>query len=571
MATVIDALVVTLGLDAKNFNDGRRQVSEGQKRFANEMERDTKRASQSMNQVAQGYRRIRNEVVGLIALTLGAGSAGSLIANTVGDQAQLGRLSTDLKMSARELDAWGRVMTSVGGRAEDARQSMLGVMQQIQSFALGNNSETVAILRSMNINIADDQGQIRAPQDILMDVSREFGGMSPSEQRYVSGQLGLSESLLQIMREGPESLQNRYSQAYRASNVTEGSTEAAQQAQLAFSELSNEIRGVWQTIFVSAIPAMGDLNEIVGEFGDWLNANRGSVAGFFDELIDLGEDAIRVGRGLRSNIDPIREFFNDISDLANYLIDLTGGSEGWLSQAAGMTAFDLWDQSKAMLGFGGDDDDSRRPEPRTDAPEERMDYVISYLMRSGWTREQAVGIAANLQHESALDPTAVGDGGLAYGVAQWHPDRQENFRKWAGHSIQESSLEDQLDFINYEMLAGQEVRAGQRVRSARTARQAADAVSRYYERPADTEGEARRRANTASGLYRETRDVVPLGSRANSAVNTGANTINNSQSEVSIGQINIQTQATDAAGISRDISESMRQNQLINAATTGMA
>lgn len=123
--------------------------------------------------------------------------------------------------------------------------------------------------------------------------------------------------------------------------------------------------------------------------------------------------------------------------------------------------------------------------------------VISLLKGHGWTNEQAVGIAANLKHESGFDAGAVGDGGKAYGLAQWHPDRQAQFQKQYGKSIKGSTLAEQVAFLNYELREGNEKSAGNRLLAAKDAGDAAAIVSRYYERPADTEGEARKRAATA--------------------------------------------------------------------------
>ena len=58
----------------------------------------------------------------------------------------------------------------------------------------------------------------------------------------------------------------------------------------------------------------------------------------------------------------------------------------------------------------------------------RMD-AIEYFTGQGWTKNQAVGIVANLEAESGLDPTIKGDKGEALGIGQWHPDRQALFKK----------------------------------------------------------------------------------------------------------------------------------------------
>ncbi|MNT26408.1 hypothetical protein D3C72_1619790 [compost metagenome] len=126
----------------------------------------------------------------------------------------------------------------------------------------------------------------------------------------------------------------------------------------------------------------------------------------------------------------------------------------------------------------------------------------------GWTHDQAVGIVANLQRESNLNPRAVGDNGAAYGAAQWHKDRQENFKAWAGKDIRESSLMEQLQFVNYELTQGAERRAGALLRAAQNAQQAGEIVSRYYERPAQAEAEAARRGQASVALSNDVKIYV---------------------------------------------------------------
>nr|GAT43696.1 predicted protein [Mycena chlorophos] len=126
--------------------------------------------------------------------------------------------------------------------------------------------------------------------------------------------------------------------------------------------------------------------------------------------------------------------------------------------------------------------------------------IINAFQKMGWTRAQAAGIAANLARESAFNPSASGDWGQAYGIGQWHADRQEAFAKWAGHDIRNSSLDEQLGFVNYELTQGNEQRAGTALRGATNAQEAGAIISADYERPADAEGEAARRAGLA-GAY----------------------------------------------------------------------
>ena len=109
--------------------------------------------------------------------------------------------------------------------------------------------------------------------------------------------------------------------------------------------------------------------------------------------------------------------------------------------------------------------------------------AFEFFIRQGWTPEQAAGLVANLQAESTpnIDPGALGDGGKAYGIAQWRGSRQRDFQQVFRRPIEGSSLQDQLQFVQWE-LTHSEKTAGYRLGSAKTAAEAAAIVDEYYER-----------------------------------------------------------------------------------------
>ncbi|NIJ22169.1 LysM repeat protein [Sphingomonas naasensis] len=132
----------------------------------------------------------------------------------------------------------------------------------------------------------------------------------------------------------------------------------------------------------------------------------------------------------------------------------------------------------------------------------RIDQAISYFQSQGWSRAQAIGIVANLDAESNMDAgIRQHGGGPGYGLAQWEGPRQRDFAAWAGHDIHGSSFAEQLRFVQYE-LTHSEAGAGRALRGATDARSAAEIVTRLYERPADTAGEAVRRGNHAAEMAR---------------------------------------------------------------------
>jgi hypothetical protein len=120
-----------------------------------------------------------------------------------------------------------------------------------------------------------------------------------------------------------------------------------------------------------------------------------------------------------------------------------------------------------------------------------------------WTKEQSAGLVANIEAESNFNYRAVGDGGTAFGLCQWHPDRQRNFQRQFGKNMRDSSFDEQLQFVNFELRQGTERHAGNLLSQAQTAQDAGEEVCSQYERPEDPDGNVRRhRGERAEELLR---------------------------------------------------------------------
>lgn len=130
----------------------------------------------------------------------------------------------------------------------------------------------------------------------------------------------------------------------------------------------------------------------------------------------------------------------------------------------------------------------------------RIDTAINYFTSQGWTRNQAIGIVANLQAESGMrSGQAQYGGGPGFGLAQWEGPRQADFKKWAGKDIRQSTFAEQLAFIQHE-LKTTESGAAARLRNAGSAADAAAIFCRYYERPADIVGDSNERRVIANNI-----------------------------------------------------------------------
>ena len=147
--------------------------------------------------------------------------------------------------------------------------------------------------------------------------------------------------------------------------------------------------------------------------------------------------------------------------------------------------------------------------------------ALGYFKRKGFTDEQAAGIVGNLQAESGMNinPAAIGDGGRAWGIAQWHPERRAIWEKATRKKWQPDgnspNFQEQLDFIIYE-LQRTESRALKQLRATSTVEDAAAAFDKYYER---SNGRARQKrielAKALIGSETQTADASGIPTNGN--------------------------------------------------------
>jgi hypothetical protein len=125
------------------------------------------------------------------------------------------------------------------------------------------------------------------------------------------------------------------------------------------------------------------------------------------------------------------------------------------------------------------------------------------LIKRGVDPDTATALAANALHESIANPaTGRGDRGNSAGLFQWAGPRLQAYTDTYGHSPDGSPLDEQLDNVVRE-LKGSEAAAAAKISEAQGPAAKAAAVSQYYLRPKDTQGEMQRRSATALQLQQQ--------------------------------------------------------------------
>lgn len=254
----------------------------------------------------------------------------------------------------------------------------------------------------------------------------------------------------------------------------------------------------------------GIIKERGAEFASkWVNDLFGDVGAMnaLTQSLETFQKAAEKGVVTQQTLDQTVQMRENVSALINqwdtFWLNIIGKISPYIT--GGLQAVNEKGWAGAVGGFAAEQNERGRVRKllgwNTATPEDIDAYIAkshggaaagggsisSLLQNSGWTAAQSAGIIKRLMIESGMNPAAVGDGGQAYGIAQWHPDRQANFARWAGKDIRGSSVEEQIAFMNYELTRGLEQKAGDRLRQTGNASDAYNTFTKDYERPSVTQ------------------------------------------------------------------------------------
>lgn len=435
------------------------------------------------------------------ALQLGAVLASKLaIDKVVGDfknaGTELNNFNKLTGLSTQNVQMLGQAIKAQGGSAQDAF-SDLTKLQDLMASPITGNTGWFGDVAKLGL---DPDAIIGAKDtaEALTNIAKQFETMSPLNQRLAGNALGLSESTVRLLMKGSEEAQKQLDVRGKLGIMTQQQIDDAAQLTKASSELDLVFTDIGNTIAGELAPAFADMAEdFVAFYSDNKDLIDSGLKEFFGELADNIElvaiaMALLGGSAALKGLASLRAIVGLGGAGAGAAGAAAAGGASMLTVAGGSVAALLY---SSKLNEGEDTEllNNRLKKGGGEA----VGATVDFFMQKGWTREQAEGLAANLEQESGFKADAEGDGGQAYGLAQWHPDRQAEFDKKYGKDIRKSTGAEQLEFINHELTRGNEKSAGGKLKMADNAYDAAAIVSREYERPADKEGEADRRGERA--------------------------------------------------------------------------
>ena len=559
MATVIDALLVTLGLDPSAFKKGIedskkaiKPLTDEQKKQATEETRQFKVREEQARKTAQGIGKVRDGVIALTAAYIGGSAIKSFVERMTASGAKLGFVARNIDMNTKSLSAWQGVAEKNGGSAEAIVSDFKSISAALEQTKLtGAPLQSAPFFRAMHIDPVDlKTGKAKEQGELFIEVAKYLASLNnPVEAQRLGAGAGYSEETINVALKAGAALRKLHDEQEKRFAISPEDAKADQERLEAWLNLTYAFKKMGQTILTFLSPALKWMMQLITDHAPAVAILGASL---------LAISALR--------------FVGVASSLAQLVLGLGAASTAattlsailrpiLLLAAAGEAGYLLGN----ALGLGKDGEilggwlyDKMHPGSAAAAGGKRA--VASPAAAAGGAGSGPKAMFAGLEKQFGLPE------GLLDSVWKQESNRGKNMRSPAGamgHFQLMSATAKQYGVANPDDLA-------QSARGA--AAMFADLLRQYGGNlpkalAAYNMGSGNLARRGMGNLTAETQKYIPQvmarmrGSQQNASTST---------TDVKVGSITVNTQATDAKGIATDIGASMKQYAFATQANTGL-
>lgn len=286
MATVIDALLVTLGLDAKGYIEGSKKAQKSLKDTGDEAARVAKDMEARGKQAAQFFSKLRNEALGLLAVFTAGVGIKSFVENTITANSSLGRMSQNLDMSAKDLAMWQLANKNAGGSVEGMTAQLKAQASEVAKAKMGQNTESAQWFYRLGGNPADLRKDVKTALTAKAAIISEIYKKDPIRAGEVAANMGISEDTFNLIKQGPDAIERLRQAQSRLAYEQAKSSVPAEELRKKVDALKNQFEAIGVKILTSLMPQLD-------RFAQWLSDNQGNIEKWANKVVAAIEQFVK--------------------------------------------------------------------------------------------------------------------------------------------------------------------------------------------------------------------------------------------------------------------------------------
>lgn len=276
--SLIEELLITVVADTSGVD---RSVDESKKKTEDLTEklRDTEKQSEKSGTALATFAA---KALGALTAAFAVGDTISRAIERAGEIKQLAQTADSLGVAIDSLDAFGKAAEQAGGDAEGARDSLTDMAEKIGEAFSDSESGAAKAFKALGISIKDADGKAKDALTGFLDLADAVSGLDKSTAVFKIKELGITDNKsVELILKGRKEIERMIAVQKQQGVVSKESAERAIKLTDTITALKGSFASAGNGILDRLIPALTKVFEWLKIVVDWTSEHKDLVVGFF--------------------------------------------------------------------------------------------------------------------------------------------------------------------------------------------------------------------------------------------------------------------------------------------------
>jgi hypothetical protein len=292
MPTVIDSLIVTLGLDPSSFNKGQKEAASSFLKTRDAALKSGKEIEESAKRTANAISKIAREVLALFAVIAGGRSIKDFATELISANSELGRFSANMAESPQTIAAWGAAAERAGGSAAATVQTIERMSRSLYDLRYSGKALPDAFFQleaATKRMIRTDQGPIEFLNETAAAL-QQLAKTDPNRAYNIAEQLGIDPGTFNLMKQQGAAISAYVAEVQKSIAPSNDAIKASQQLQSQWAALEQTFAKVANELLPKLEQVLGP---IIEKMTNWVSTNQEWIDTKIVEGVQSLADAVR--------------------------------------------------------------------------------------------------------------------------------------------------------------------------------------------------------------------------------------------------------------------------------------
>lgn len=189
-----------------------------------------------------------------------------------------------LNMNSRAIKTFSNAAAALGGDAGAMTATMQGLNQSIQNLVMMGDASILPFFNALGVGVTDAYGQVRAMDDILLDMADSFHEMKPEQGYALASAMGIDDATANALMQGRAAMLEMMGMQKNMYTSTQQELAASRELRKAQALLSSHWEGLKTMLGNAIIPLLTKLTEGAQTFVNFLMRHERSVKNVMEAL-----------------------------------------------------------------------------------------------------------------------------------------------------------------------------------------------------------------------------------------------------------------------------------------------